>query len=104
MLAEQGAGSSRRSSPSSSSCATTVPDMRSGTTNPDPVVARLCRPFTVLGARLAALPDTTLLVLEPGHHHHRGRAPPAPLVLTISPASWHLGQRLARRCSTRSAG
>ena len=29
------------------------------------MVARLCRPFTVLGARLAALRDTTLLVLEP---------------------------------------
>jgi CHAT domain len=38
-------------------------------------VAHLCRPFTVLGARLGALPDTVLLVLDPGMQGVR-RHPP----------------------------
>jgi CHAT domain-containing protein len=41
------------------------PLMRDGRDHEDAVVARLCRPFTLLGARLTALPDTVLLVFEP---------------------------------------
>ena len=65
LLAEQGAGELEEIVALIELLRDDRPDLRSGTTNPDPVVARLCRPFTVLGARLAALQDTTLLVLEP---------------------------------------
>ena len=69
------------------------PALRAGTDQPDPVVVRLCRPFTVLGARLRRLPRTALLVLEPGLAG--GREPP-PVIFVVSsgehgePLRWRL--------------
>ena len=57
------------------------PIMRDGRDYPDPVVARLCRASTLLGSRLETLPDTLLLVLEPGVSIEGRRWP---LFLTIS--------------------
>lgn len=90
MLAEHGAGTLEEVVAVIELLRDDRPLMRSGTDNPDPVVARLCRPFAVLGARLAALPDTALLVLEPGLTSNVEDAPPAPLVLTIAAGGWHL--------------
>ncbi len=57
------------------------PLMRDGRDHDDAVVARLCRPFTVLGSRLAALPDTLLLVFEPRMF---GRRPRPCVFLTVA--------------------
>jgi hypothetical protein len=47
---------------------------RGGTHQPDPVVARISRPFTLLRARLGKLRDTTLVILEPRLGGERERA------------------------------
>jgi hypothetical protein len=85
------------------------PLLREVSDHRDPVVARLCRPFTVLGARLAMLPDTVLLVLEPGMVDTTGDAD-GPIVLTISGRDrWHLVKgpvsmvEALRRLSTAAA-
>lgn len=68
------------------------PEMRDAAEYPDPVVARLCRPFTLLGTRLAALPDTVLLVLEPSIGDTWEDAS-GPILLTISSGDqWHLAK------------
>jgi hypothetical protein len=51
------------------------PNLRSGGEHADAVVKRVSRPFTVLAARLGMLPDTALIVLEPGLSGARERAP-----------------------------
>ncbi len=51
------------------------PVLRAGTGQPDPVVARMCRPFTVLGARFGRLRDTALVVVDPGLGGERLRPP-----------------------------
>ncbi|MBO3749816.1 CHAT domain-containing protein [Streptosporangiaceae bacterium NEAU-GS5] len=72
------------------------PLLRDGSPHPDPVVARLRRPFGVGATRLAALPDTVLLALEPGIGNAAGLTDP-PVVLTVAGggpgrARWRLAE------------
>ena len=60
------------------------PVLRAGTDQPDPVVARLCRPFTVLGARLRRLHNTVLVVIDPGL---QGESHRQPVFLVVSGGS-----------------
>jgi len=59
------------------------PIMRAAADDEDPVLARLCAPFAVLGSRLRSLPDTVLLVLEPSVGATADTLHP-PVVLTLS--------------------
>jgi CHAT domain len=55
-------------------------------TDDDPVLARVSRPFAILGERLRRLPGTVLVVIEPqieGPGH-------TPVFLTVSANGWHL--------------
>lgn len=62
------------------------PLLRQATGDADPVVARVTRPFVILGERLRKLPDTVLVAIEPqieGPGH-------TPVFLVIAGGGWHL--------------
>ncbi len=65
------------------------PPLRAGIDRSDPVIVRLCRPFTLLGARLRRLPDTTLVIFEPGLAGGRKRLPVF-LVVSSGDGRWRL--------------
>jgi hypothetical protein len=62
------------------------PHHRAAMTHPDPVVARVTRPFAILGERLRKLPGTVLVTMEPDVEG-LGRSP---VYLVVSAESWHL--------------
>ena len=62
------------------------PLLRQATGDADPVVARVTRPFVILGERLRKLPDTALVAIEPqieGPGY-------TPVFLVIAGDGWHL--------------
>jgi len=65
------------------------PLLRAGIDRSDPVVVCLCRPFKLLGARLRRLPDTTLVIFEPGLAGGRER-PAVFLVVSSGDGRWRL--------------
>jgi len=55
-------------------------------TDDDPVLARISRPFAILGERLRRLPGTVLVVIEP----QLTGPGQTPVLLTVSADGWHL--------------